>query len=515
MKIYSSFSAPLFGVLITASLIMSGLQSASAQSFTSGDILVSSAFYVGTSNTINIGEPFPSVNANGTTNNAIANGIYPEVFNNDNSDANFGITAPITISELTPSGADVMDIAVPTNDLVTSFSSKSELALNLSPDGTTVSFAGYDAPVNAIDRSNAGTPGATNSGTSGPVDTATPTYRAIDTLNANGTFSSPTYINSYTGDNIRAAILTTNGYYTVGSTGLKTNTNGTGVQLVVPQGGPSTNAISPGAYNANDNSAKDNNFRGETIFNNSLYITKGSGSKGIDTVYQVGTSGTLPTGTNNTLSILPGFNTTGGASGPHPFGIWFANATTLYVADEGTGLYSDLATDSNGQNYAGLEKWSLIGGSWVMDYNLTNGLNIGQAYDVSGTSGGVSGTYQTITDGLRNITGKVNTNGTVTIYAITSTVDKYPGVATNGIVTAFDEGCDPNQLDAVTDTLADTNASQISGEEFTNLETAQYGQVLRGVSFTPEAVPESSSWALVVLGSLGGLIIIRARQRKN
>jgi len=88
-------------------------------------------------------------------------------------------------------------------------------------------------------------------------------------------------------------------------------------------------------------------------------------------------------------------------------------------------------------------------------------------------------------------------------------------VATNGIVTAFDEGCDPNQLDAVTDTLADTNASQISGEEFTNLETAQYGQVLRGVSFTPEAVPESSSWALVVLGSLGGLIIIRARQRKN
>ncbi len=40
---------------------------------------------------------------------------------------------------------------------------------------------------------------------------------------------------------------------------------------------------------------KDNNFRGETISNNTLYITKGSGGNGINTVYQVGASGVLPT----------------------------------------------------------------------------------------------------------------------------------------------------------------------------------------------------------------------------
>ena len=39
------------------------------------------------------------------------------------------------------------------------------------------------------------------------------------------------------------------------------------------------------------------------------------------------------------------------------------------------------------------------------------------------------------TDGLRNITGKVNPNGTVTIWAVTSTVSG-----------GGDQGADPNQL---------------------------------------------------------------------
>jgi hypothetical protein len=47
----------------------------------------------------------------------------------------------------------------PTKDqTVTSFSSKSELALNLSTDGQDVTFMGYLAPVNAIDVSNSNTP---------------------------------------------------------------------------------------------------------------------------------------------------------------------------------------------------------------------------------------------------------------------------------------------------------------------------------------------------------------------
>src|SRR5262249_31156904 len=154
------------------------------------------------------------------------------------------------------------------------------------------------------------------------------------------------------------------------------------------------------------------NFRGETIFNNTLYVTKGSGSNGINTVYQVGTAGSLPTFANAgtlPITILPGLPTTlAKTSQFHPFGIWFADANTLYVADEGDG------TGASNPN-TGLEKWSLVGGVWHRDYTLQNGLNLGVAYSVAnGPNGEVYPTsLNPATDGLRNITGKLNGDGTV------------------------------------------------------------------------------------------------------
>ena len=73
---------------------------------------------------------------------AIADGTYPYVFNNDSVDGSFGVTSPIVLDELTPWGQVFNRIAVPTRDIVTSFSSKSELALNLSTTaGTSRSWA--------------------------------------------------------------------------------------------------------------------------------------------------------------------------------------------------------------------------------------------------------------------------------------------------------------------------------------------------------------------------------------
>ena len=76
------------------------------------------------------------------------------------------------------------------------------------------------------------------------------------------------------------------------------------------------------------------------------------------------------------------------------------------------------------------------------------------------------------TDGLRNINGQINGDGTVTIWAITSTVSG------NG-----DQGADPNRLVAITDNPA--SATPAPGESFVTVRQAGYGQVLRGVSFTP------------------------------
>ena len=66
---------------------------------------------------------------------------------------------------------------------------------------------------------------------------------------------------------------------------------------------------------------------------------------------------------------------------PSASGLFFANPTTLYVADEGNQSLSDTA--ANNLN-AGLEKYSLINSSWTLDYTLQAGLNLDQMYGVAG-----------------------------------------------------------------------------------------------------------------------------------
>ena len=81
-----------------------------------------------------------------------------------------------------------------------------------------------------------------------------------------------------------------------------------------------------------------------------------------------------------------------------------------------------------------------------------------------------------ITDGLRNITGRVNKDGTVTVWGITSTVSG------NG-----DQGADPNKLVAITDRISNMDPTVALNEKFVTVRTAGFGEVLRGVSLTPAA----------------------------
>jgi hypothetical protein len=72
----------------------------------------------------------------------------------------------------------------------------------------------------------------------------------------------------------------------------------------------------------------------------------------------------------------------------------------------------------------------------------------------------------------------VNRDGTVTIYAVTSTVSG-----------SGDQGADPNQLVVITDRLSAKDATVAAGEIFTVLRTAESGTALRGVSFAPLGLP--------------------------
>jgi hypothetical protein len=165
-----------------------------------------------------------------------------------------------------------------------------------------------------------------------------------------------------------------------------------------------------------------------------------------------------------------------------PFGIWFANANTVYVTDEGDGFTGpgDIYTHAAGQTTAGLQKWvfNSTTKTWSLAYTLTHGLNIGTSYTVkgypTGTNAATGQPWAPTTDGLRNITGKVNPDGTVTIWAITST--------TSG---GGDTGADPNKLVAIIDRLDNTSATVAAREQFVTLREAGFAEVLRGISFTP------------------------------
>jgi hypothetical protein len=459
---------------------------------------------------------------------ANTNGAYPYVFNNDLIDASFGVTSPILLDQITPSGSLIDTLEVPTSELVTSFSSKSELALNLSTSGRHVTFMGYAAPVDGLDVSNSNTPGAVDATNpvSGSYD------RVVATLDPGGRLSF-TETNAYSGNNGRAAILNDEHghslFYTAGNAGNGSSPQpdgiilGAGAQILAPSDLPEA-AQSPGvptplaSFNVTqlgdpaDKIGKDDNFRGLTIFDHVLYYTKGSGSNGVDTVYFVDTTGSAcPSGTGipapgaelpssplnydpaqlqtsglpSNMCVLSGFPTTlakSASSTLHPFGIWFANARTVYVADEGDGspTYSTAAgqyTDAASQTTAGLQKWIFDAGahSWKLAYTLQNGLALGQPYTVRGyPTGDNSATglpWAPATDGLRNVTGRVNRDGTATIWAITSTVSG-----------SGDQGADPNKLVRITDS---PSATSPGAESFDTVRGARFGQVVRGVAFAP------------------------------
>ena len=512
--------------------------------FLPGTLVLSKSIYVGKASTVTIGEALPigcqggatgltvqvPLIAGGTTGVAVPcgvasdNGEFPNLFdshnvwNNANSDPTFGVTSPVFLDDITTDGFLVGTLPIPDDQIVTSFSSKSELALNRSVDGKSLTFMAYRGGVgcggsmvsptrpNLLDVSNGNTPGVCDPTNpvfgSDPSNPTVPTayYRAVAEVNEDGQI---TYTdgNAYSGDNGRGAMKGGNGlYYMVGNDNngnlsksdlTKTQdgvnlVNDTGVELLFPGGSP---ALPPNVEMVGrleigtDKPGKDTNFRGLTIFNNTVYMTKGSGSNGINTVYQVGTAGTLPTGSAAALAsvpitVLPGFpDTAASTTTAFPFGLWFANPTTLYVCDEGDGTLVSPAVNGNvadtqSQQTAGLQKWVLKGGTWTRQYTLQNGLNIGVPYSVERYPAALN----PATGGCRNITGQNNDDGTVTIFAITSTI------SSNG-----DTGADPNKLVKVTDRVSDTTLP--TGHDglgrFTTVRSARAGEVFRGIALAP------------------------------
>jgi hypothetical protein len=447
---------------------------------------------------------------------AVAGNDYLNVWNNEKADPSFGVTSAIQLTNINQtSGQVISTINVPTNQVVTSFPSKSELGLHYVTDssGTPhivfVAYAG--AGVGALDVSNAdAVPGQD------PTNPVTVAFgssyafaRTIVSMDYLGNFTyTPTI--AYGGNNGRSALLGSNGlYYSVGNAnngnaatfGASNGTNPdvtetTGLEVVNPINASSSDAGIPANNSAEvnpliqynftdggkaDKPGKDDNYRGITEFGGALYFTKGSGSNGMQTVYTVPSLPTVANAASQTITVVPGFPTDSAkATGGNftPFAVFFANPTTMYVTDEGTGNATDVSTN------AGLEKWSLVNGTWVLDYVLTNGLigtvdsNLGAA-DAGGylsPEGGPEAAWPAVTTiGLRNLAGVVNqAAGTVTLWATTSTSSA-----------SGDNGADPNKVVTITDQISATTLSAVASESFSVVVGPTYGTCYRGVAHVP------------------------------
>jgi hypothetical protein len=381
------------------------------------------------------------------------------------------------------------------------YGSSSEGTLQLSGNGQYLTIMGYATNANsynsAYDVNGTGTALAQSPNVTG---NAADVSRVIALIGANGSIDSTTAITNVFNENNPRSVYTTNGtsFYISGQ-GNDDSTGG--VFYVAKVGATTATAITGADTSSGSHGTYNQDTRDVQIVNGQLTVSadssEGTASKGldIDRIGTLGTAGSPPTTTlNQQPTALPGLNgaislangngnALNGSSGSaylSPENFFYANATTLYVADSGDSKNGTQGTASGNIGDGGLQKWSLVNGTWKLDYTLSTGLNL-----VANTnSDGVSGLY--------GLTGKVVGNNVelfATSYVLGDTDQTY--------------------LYGITDMLSDTSASQVAGEDFSTLEAAPADSEFKGVSLAPVPLPPG----LPLL--LGGLVAVGLVARRS
>ena len=383
--------------------------------------------------------------------------------------------SPIELVEINPNlpnGENVVGTLVLPSAVSGEFGSSSEGTLELAGNGTSLVIAGYDVnylTFNAGETNGNNVYGNAAEAQSYSVEPTAGGYtlvpRAIVDISGNGTVDDSTNLLGVSNTNNPRSVATLDGtsFYIAGQ-GVKGDTT-QGVFLA-EDGASSATAINTGT---DARAVELSNVSGTET----LYVSQDSkqpSSGGTSNISMFSTA--EPTGTS-TETALPnisqsvtlngtngnGVNHSSGTVNLSPENFFFATPSTLYVADGGDPKQA-------GPGDGGLQKWSLVGSTWQLDYTLSAGLD--------GTTGLVSdgnGSSSTGDTGLIGLTGSVNAaTGAVTLYATTEPLND---LGDTGLYT-------------ITDTLADTTAAQASGEMFSELLAGTTGDInIRGVALAP------------------------------
>jgi hypothetical protein len=378
------------------------------------------------------------------------------------------------------------------------YGSGSEGTLQLSGNGQYVAIVGYGvgaASFNANPGSYSSDSTNTQMGQSGSIQgqgyNAVP--RVVALVDGSGNVNTSTGVYGVFNTNNPRSAYTADGK-TIYLSGQGAGGSNTGGVFVTQAGGNS--AVSITGNDAGNGTSQDT--RTVQIYNNTLYVSSDSksGATNRDFIGTLGTPGTPPTSlanSSNGPTILPGFgsstgkltvtagntngiNTVGTVVNLSPENFFFANPSTLYVADSGLPKNT---SGTSGLGDGGLQKWTNSNpdgsGTWTLVYTISAGLNLvpnTQADDPLAND----------TTGLYGLTGMV-VGGQVGLFATSEPIS----------------GLDQTYLFGVTDSLsATTNA----GEAFAQLAAAPGDSSFKGVSFAPtvNAAPEPGSYWLLGMG---------------
>jgi autotransporter passenger strand-loop-strand repeat protein len=384
--------------------------------------------------------------------------------------------SPIVLEEVGTDGSVVGQMVLPQTTTVTNgtteyaisgeYGSSSEGSLELSADGQSLTIMGYGVNAQTFNQGGAAVYGdaalAQSTSVLGGLDT--PVARVVADISYNGTVDTSTALYNLSNTNNPRSVATVNGttFYISGQ-GVKGDTT---QGLFLAQDG----ASNPTAIDTSTDT------RTVEIYNGQLYVSRDS-TQGPGGTSNISSYGGLPTSasTGTVLNGLDGSITltaaeensvNGSAVGQSvhlsPENYFFANATTLYIADSGN-------PKEGGLGDGGLQKWTYNGTSWTLDYTLSAGLNLVPDSASSGTTG------------LIGLTGVV-VGDTVQLYATNATLGDL----------------DPTYLYGITDTL---DATTNPGESFTALVTAAPDTNIRGVAFAPTQAAVTPTVTSVVSGS--------------
>ena len=231
--------------------------------------------------------------------------------------------------------------------LTLSGSATSEGEITLSSDGNYLLLGGYDAapgtPAIASSSTTQNTTVTTTTTVAANVTTATVTVAPVSRVVARIDWTKPQ----------DTAIDTTTALTNILS---KSNIRGVaspdGQTLFISGSAGGVSQTTVGATTAvNYGGTVTTNTRHIGLFNGNLYV---SGATGSGPLYGIGLV------TAGSTAQLTGFPT---ATGPSPYGFYFLNPVTLYVADDRT---TSTATTPTG----GIQKWQNVGGTWTYKYTI-------------------------------------------------------------------------------------------------------------------------------------------------